>query len=179
MNIISAVKSKIVSHFSFVKQARFAGVRIGSGNIFFSAFWESAEPYLISIGNNCQITKDVKIFTHGGSHVLRNKHPDFDCFGKVVIGDNVYVGNNALIMPGVSVGNNVVIAAGSVVTRSVPNNTVVGGNPAKIICTYEEYERKNSPYNLKTSKVSKKEKKGQLLKLPEASFIRKPYLQKK
>ena len=51
----------------------------------------------------------------GGAKVARYKYPKFDVFGKVKIGNNVYIGNNALIMPGVSIGNNVLVAAGSVV----------------------------------------------------------------
>lgn len=103
----------------------------------------AAEPYLISVGNRCQITKDVKFFTHGGSNVVRDLDPSFDCFGKIKIGNNVYIGNNSLVMPGVTVGDNVLIAAGSVVTNSVPSNCVVGGNPARIICSRREYYERN------------------------------------
>ncbi|MBK0010024.1 DapH/DapD/GlmU-related protein [Priestia aryabhattai] len=51
----------------------------------------------------------------------------------IIFGDNVWIGGSAVINPGVSIGDNVVIASGSVVTKDVPNNIVVGGNPAKII----------------------------------------------
>lgn len=55
-------------------------------------------------------------------------------YGKpVTIGNNVWIGGNAVIVPGVNIGNNVVVAAGAVVVKDVPNNVVVGGNPAKII----------------------------------------------
>ena len=55
-------------------------------------------------------------------------------FGKpVTIGNNVWIGGRAVINPGIHVGNNVVIASGAVVTKNVPDNVVVGGNPAKII----------------------------------------------
>ena len=111
-----------------VERARRAGVILGNNNEIHSPFWEPAEPYLITIGNNCQITKDVKIFSHGGSNVARIFSSKFDVFGKVNIGDNVYIGNNSLIMPGVTIGSNVLVAAGSVVTHSVPNNVVIGGN---------------------------------------------------
>lgn len=76
---------------SVEKLAEKAGVVFGENNSFASCFWSSAEPYLIKIGSNCQITADVKIFTHGGSKVARTIYPKFDCFGKVEIGDNVYV----------------------------------------------------------------------------------------
>lgn len=60
----------------------------------------------------------------GGGGAVRSKYPKFDTFGKVVIGDWVYIGTNALIMPGVTIGNNVLVAAGSVVTKSVPPGVV-------------------------------------------------------
>lgn len=118
---------------SLNKQAKKAGVNVGEGNFIASRFW-SSEPYLITIGSNCQITDGVKFFTHGGGGAVRKTHPTFDVFGKITIGDYVYIGSNSLIMPGVTVGNNVIIAAGSVVTKSIPDNVVVGGNPVKIIC---------------------------------------------
>ena len=144
---------------SVEKLAEKAGVVFGENNSFASCFWSSAEPYLIKIGSNCQITADVKIFTHGGSKVARTIYPKFDCFGKVEIGDNVYIGNNSLIMPGVTIGSDVLIAAGSVVCHSVPSGVVVGGNPARIICKVEEYIERNKPYNLDTKGLSRREKK--------------------
>jgi len=51
----------------------------------------------------------------------------------VSIGNDVWIGGGAIICPGVSIGNGVVIGAGAVVTKSVPDNVVIGGNPAKII----------------------------------------------
>ena len=130
--------AKIISLFvPLEKQARKAGVNMGDNNFIASRFW-SSEAYLISIGSNCGITSGVKMFTHGGARILRNEIPDFDVFGKVKIGNYVYIGTNSLIMPGVEIGDNVLIAAGSVVTKSIPSNVVVGGNPARIICSLED-----------------------------------------
>lgn len=159
----------------YEKRARIAGVKIGSNNFIASAFW-SSEPYLIRIGNNCAITSGVKIFTHGGSRVLRHKHPKFDAFGKVIIGDYVYIGSNSLIMPGVTIGNNVLIAAGSVVTKSVPDGVVVAGNPAKFVCTIDDYEKKNIKYNTNSKGMSANDKREMLLNLNEDKFIRKSLL---
>ncbi len=61
--------------------------------------------------------------------------------GKVTIGDNVWIGGNACIMPGVTIGNNVVIGAGSVVTKDIPDNVIAAGNPCKIIRTVTEEDR--------------------------------------
>ena len=98
------------------------------------------EAFLVTIGNHVQITAGVKFFTQGGGWVFREEYPDFDTFGRISIGNNVYIGNNALIMPGVSIGNNVIIGAGSVVTKSIPSDVIVGGNPAKIIGTFADYK---------------------------------------
>ena len=112
----------------------------------------------------------------GGGKIMRLKDPLFDVFGKIEIGNNVYIGNNAMIMPGVMCGNNVIIAAGSVVTKSIPNNVVVGGNPAKILCTFDDYYMKNLKYNTKTKSLNYNEKKNKLLSLDDSSFIKKDYM---
>lgn len=157
------------------KQARNVGVHIGGGNFIASRFW-STEPYLITIGNNCQITAGVKMFTHGGAGAARKQYPTFDTFGKVFIGDYVYLGNNTLVMPGVAIGNNVLVAAGSVVTKSIPDNVVVGGNPAKYICSIEEYIERNMSYNTNTKGYNSKDKRAFLLSLSEDKFLSKAYI---
>lgn len=172
--LISSIYWRIIA--SPEKYARHIGVKIGSNNLIGKSHW-SSEPYLITIGSNCQLT-NCKIFTHGGGNSIRKDHPDFDCFGKVNIGDYVYVGSNALIMPGVSIGNNVLIAAGSVVTKSIPDNMVVAGNPAKIICTINEYYERNKIYNIQTKQKSSKEKKKILMELTEDRFMKKSSLVK-
>ena len=108
-----------------------------------------------------------------GAKVARIIDPSFDCFGKVKIGNNVYIGTNSLIMPGVTIGDNVLVAAGSVVTHSIPNNVVIGGNPAHVICSFEEYYDKNKQYNTATKGLSFKDKKQVLLSLEENKFIKK------
>lgn len=70
-------------------------------------------------------------------------------------------------------GDNVLIAAGSVVTHSVPSNVVVGGNPAHIICSFDEYYQHNQKYNVGTKGLSPTEKRNVLLNLDEEKFIRK------
>ena len=161
---------------SFEKHARHDGVTMGTGNRIESFFWSSAEPYLITIGNNCALTEGSKIYTHGGARVARGKYPDFDTFGKVVLGNRVYVGSRAQIMPGVTIGDNVLIAAGSVVTKSIPSNVVVAGNPAKYICTLDEYIEKNLIYNLNIKSLCAKEKSKILMETPDEMFIKKGYI---
>lgn len=155
------------------KYAKYIGVNIGVDNFIPDKKCWSSEPYLITIGNHCQITSGVRLFTHGGGNVARDKYPDFDVFGKIVIGDWVYIGSGSLIMPGVTIGDNVLVAAGSVVTRSVPPRTIVAGNPARVVGTVDDYIERNLPYNLNSKGLTRLEKRRFLLSLPEESFIRK------
>lgn len=96
----------------------------------------------VKIGDNCMFAPNVSVYTAG--HPI---HPDTRNSGyeygiKVTIGDNVWVGGNTVICPGVRIGNNVVIGAGSVVTRDLPDNVVAAGNPCRIIKKITEADRR-------------------------------------
>lgn len=146
-----------------VKTARKIGVEIGKDcrfiNVTRSTF--GSEPYLIKLGNHVTLTKGVSFITHdGGVWVFRNEDKNIDVFGKIEIGNNVFIGLNSLILPGVTIGDNVVVAAGSVVTKNIENNCVVGGNPARKIKTIEEYREKswkNADFIKNKNNVEKKE----------------------
>lgn len=159
------------------KEARHLGVSIGNNCLISTRYW-SSEPYLISIGNNVQVTDGVSFHTHGGGHVIRQAHQEFDCFGKISIKDGAYIGAWSHIMPGVTIGEGALVAAGSVVTKSVPPHIVVGGNPARYICTTSEYYERNKKYDLelKRKKITAEEKRTILLASPEEKFIVKPYI---
>lgn len=161
---------------SLNEEAVNAGVKLGENNLIESRFWMPSEPYLISVGNDCQITHGVMVFTHGGGKIARSQYPDFDCFGKVSIGNNVYIGSNALIMPGVTIEDHVLVAAGSVVCNSIKSGMVVGGNPARVICTVDDYISRNERYNLNTKKLNVTQKKAFLENISDEKFISKKYL---
>lgn len=95
--------------------------------------------FLIEIGNNVTFSIRVTVMAHDAS---TKKILGYTKIGRVTVGNNVFVGANTTILPGVHIGNNVVIGAGSVVTLSIPDNTVALGNPAKVICSLENYREK-------------------------------------
>lgn len=142
------------------------GVQVGNDCRFLSVDKSKfgSEPYLIQIGNHVTITSGVKFATHdGGVWIFRRVYPEIDNFHRIFIGNNVFIGINSIILPGVTIGNNVVVGAGSVVTKDVPDNVIIGGNPAKKIKSIEAYETKileNADY---TKKLNYNEKKIYLL----------------
>ncbi|MNK00945.1 Maltose O-acetyltransferase [compost metagenome] len=154
------------------RYAKSLGVKIGEKCSIATRNFGS-EPYLIEIGNNVQITNGVKFFCHGAAWIFRKKNPKFDFFGKIKVGDNVYIGNNVLIMAGVTIGNNTIIAAGAVVTKSVQENSIIGGNPARLLGNVSELEERMLKYNIETKGMKYEEKKRILLSLPDDKFISK------
>lgn len=87
----------------------------------------------VRIGDNCFIGPNVSIYTACHPIDARTRNTCVEWAEPVTIGNNVWIGGSATILPGVTIGNNVVIGAGAVVTRSFPDNVIIGGNPAKII----------------------------------------------
>ena len=103
----------------------------------------------VRIGDNCQFAPNVAIYTAG--HPI---HPDtrntlYEYGKEVTIGDNVWLGGNVVVCPGVHIGNNVVIGAGSVVTKDIPDNMVAAGNPCRVIREITEEDKKYYYKNLK------------------------------
>lgn len=98
---------------------------------------------LIRIHNNVKIASNVTFVTHDVTHSMLNKMSGEDQYretvGCIEIMDNVFVGTGVTILNNVRIGSNVIVAAGAVVTKDVPDNSVVGGVPARVICTLEEY----------------------------------------
>lgn len=92
--------------------------------------------WLITIGDNVTLAPRVHILAHDAS---TKKFLGYTKIGRVDVGNNVFVGAESVILPGVRIGNNVIIGANSTVTRDIPDNTVVVGSPARQICTLEEY----------------------------------------
>lgn len=110
------------------------GCNIYIGENFFANFnltvLDEAE---VRIGSNCFIGPNVSIYTACHPLDAPSRNTGAEWAEPVTIGDNVWIGGSATILPGVTIGNNVVIGAGAVVTKSFPDNVVIGGNPAKVI----------------------------------------------
>jgi len=97
------------------------------------------DPRLVRIGRNCGISAATFLGHDGSIRVLSNVYGiKLDAVGHTDIRDNSFVGHGAIVLPGISIGPNSIVAAGSVVTKNVPEGTVVGGNPARHLMTTEE-----------------------------------------
>ena len=117
------------------------------------------EPWIISIGNNVHMTDGVKFLTHdGGTLLYRKIVPDLEITKPITIGNDVYIGNNVILLPGVKVGDNVVIGAGAVVSKDIPSNSVAVGVPAKVIKTADEYLEKLKKESLHLGHLTGQEK---------------------
>ena len=123
------------------------GIHVGKGTVFYYPYTITVDmerPWMISIGEYCKITKGVIILAHDYSRsVIRRSHDlIIGEAGRTLIGDNVFIGMNSIILMGSQIGNNCIVGAGSVVKGDFPDNSVIAGNPAKVICTLDQYVNK-------------------------------------
>lgn len=95
--------------------------------------------WLIEIGDNVTMAPRVHILCHDAS---TKTFLNYTKIGRVTIGDNVFIGAESVVLPGVTIGSNVIIGANSTVTHDVPDNSVVAGSPARVICSLGEYLEK-------------------------------------
>ncbi len=116
-----------------VQRLRARGVRIGEGcRIYATEF--STEPYLVALGDNVGVAGGVKFLAHNGAaHLLRTRRPAAQSFGRIVVGSNCFIGEDALILGGTTIGDGCIVIAGAVVHGRFPENSVVAGNPARVV----------------------------------------------
>lgn len=95
--------------------------------------------WLITIGDNVTMAPRVHILCHDAS---TKQFLGYTKIGRVTIGDNVFIGAESVVLPGVTIGSNVIIGANSTVTHDIPDGMVAAGTPARVICTLEEYLNK-------------------------------------
>ena len=96
--------------------------------------------------------------------IYRQYVPDLEITKPIKIGNNVYIGNNVIILPGVTIGNNVVIGAGAVVSKNIPDNSVAVGIPARVIKTADEYFEKLQKESLHLGNLKRQDKDKALMK---------------
>ena len=156
----------IYSKLKPIKYMEKVGVNFPRGRVklYGKVAWGS-EPWIITLGSNVHITDGVKFITHdGGTLLYRHLVPDLEITKPIVVGDNVYIGNNVIILPGVKIGNNVVIGAGAIVSRDIPDNSVAVGVPARVIKTADEYLEKLKRESLHLGHLKGQEKDKALMK---------------
>lgn len=138
--IVSRFISKSQSNSAVISKLRKRGVSVGDNVDIIDSFIDVCHGHLITIGNNVTIT-GARILAHDAS---TKKHLGYSKIGLVTIGDNVFIGNGAIILPGTTIGNNVVIGAGAVIASDVPDDSVMIGNPARKLCSCAEYISRNA-----------------------------------
>lgn len=126
-----------IKDISMLEQAQRNGLKIGKNcDIMGECILDPGHCWLISIGDNVTLAPRVHILAHDASTF---KELGYTKIGQVIIGNNVFIGANSTILPGVSIGDKVIVGANSLVSKSIESNRVVAGNPAKVICNYDEY----------------------------------------
>ena len=118
------------------------GTNIEVGNNFFANYnLTILDVGKVTIGENAQIAPNVSIYTAGHPIHPDSRNSGYEYGIPVTIGNNVWIGGNSVILPGVTIGNNVVIGAGSVVTKDIPDNMIAAGNPCRLIREITEEDR--------------------------------------
>ena len=114
-------------------------VQIGKNVDIINSYTDSGFCWLITIGDNVTIT-NATILAHDAS---TKKSLGYTKVGRVDIGDNVFIGYGAIVLPNTRIGNNVIVGAGAVIAKDIPDNSVVVGNPCRVLCSYEQYISQN------------------------------------
>lgn len=163
MKIKARIKGLIYGHKasseSYIAHLRKIGVSVGEDVTIYAPMKtviDEQYPWMITIGNHVRITQGVILLTHDYAwSTLKVAHGGtiLGASGKVTIGNNVFIGMNAIITRGVTIGDNVVIGTGSVVTKDCLPNGVYAGNPAKRICELEDYCKKREALQLQEAKM--------------------------
>lgn len=165
-------KIKKMFRMNTIKHYRKKGASIGENCEFYNAFLDNGRPYLIEIGNNVTLT-NCTILTHDASckkYVKKVK------VGKVIIGDNTFVGWGAIVLPNVKIGKNCIVGAGCVVCKDIPDNSIVVGNPCKIVGDTNSFKKKHEK-NMKKYPVYNKywKNKSNLEKLKEKKELNEEF----
>ena len=138
----------LISLYSYERYARKLGVTFGKNCKFLGRPSFGSEPYLITMGDHVLLAgKGTQFITHEGAHwVLVGKDPkkyeNTFGYGRISVGNNVYIGTRCTVLRGVTIGDNVIVGACFLVNKDLPSDGVYAGVPARRICSVEEWEKK-------------------------------------
>ncbi len=136
MNFIKEILYRIRGEYTTEKLLKM-GLKVGKNfKRLNGVILDPSHCWLICIGDNVTMAPRVHILAHDAS---TKSFLDYTKIGCVTIGDNVFIGAESVVLPGVTIGNNVIIGANSTVTHNIPDNSVAVGSPAKVICSIDEY----------------------------------------
>ena len=144
------------------KYLRMNGISVGNNTIFYSPgsiTIDVQRPHMISIGDYCKITSGVIILAHDYSRSVLCNLPQYGNVGEAkvtTIGNNVFIGMNSIILMGSEIGNNTIVGAGSVVSGQFPDNVVICGNPAKPVCSLDEFYKKRKSQEVESANLFKR-----------------------
>lgn len=161
--LLNSIKFKLARKSSkkLIKYYNDLGVSIGKSSVFrypSTVYIDYMRPALVRIGEGVDMNRNFTIMAHDFGHKVFV--PLFGEFlsssGSVCIGNNIYFGANVTILKNVFIGDNCIIGAGSIVTKSIPANSVAAGVPCKVICSIEEYyEKRKQQWELEAIQYAK------------------------
>jgi acetyltransferase-like isoleucine patch superfamily enzyme len=159
MQIKQLLLKYIPFKFDPIATARKQGAIIGNNCRLINVSFGS-EPWLVKLGDHVSATSTSFITHDGGVWVFRQEFPDLDILSPIEVGDNVFIGSHAIILPGTKIGNNTVIGAGSIVRGTFPANIVIAGTPARFIKSLAAYRNKCLSEGRPTKSLSAQEKRA-------------------
>lgn len=172
LRYLYAIKIKKMTQNEYsIEQMRKGGVTIGERCRVYT-FLQSHEPSMIRIGNDVTVSSGVAFVTHDNS-ILKVLDPMTDVVGPITIHDNCFIGQNSILMLGVTLGETCIVGAGSVVTHSFPPHSVIAGNPARRLCSTEEMAEKYRDYAIDFGVIPWGKRDEYLAEHPEKLVIRK------
>ena len=161
VKILRAPARMIRAKLNPVAYARSIGVRMEGKVTIYGSSYEmfSTEPYLVTLGDNVFISVGAQLIPHdGGVLPFRRETPDLDLAAPIVIGADTFIGARAIILKGVTIGPRSIVGAGAIVSRSVPEGSIVAGNPASVVGTTDAYLERARDRSLKIGHLTGEEK---------------------
>ncbi|SEK70043.1 Acetyltransferase (isoleucine patch superfamily) [Roseovarius nanhaiticus] len=158
---------------ALIKSAISSGMSVGRGTKFVGTQRFGSEPYLIEIGEDCLITNDVSFICHDGAWAvacgldgvkLSESYRKHGVFGRISVGNNCFVGVNAVLLPNTKIGKNSIVGAAAVVKGDYPEGSIIAGNPARVVGKTSDYRVKKLSEALTLNQDIRAEERKRLIK---------------